>query len=56
MQIRNQKLDVMLNPSEIETVKADAEKKGLPLSHYVRKKLGLPIPTRGRPKAESQAK
>jgi hypothetical protein len=47
--MRTEKLDVMLTPAEKQQVARDAAAKELPVSTYVRRKLGLPVATRGRP-------
>ncbi len=53
---RREKLNVKLSPAEVEQVRQAAEKRGMMVSHYVRKRLGLPLPQIGRPPAEAAGK
>lgn len=49
-------MPVKLHPHEIDQVRAAASAAGKTLSHFVRDRLGLPIPKRGRPPASESAR
>lgn len=46
---KNREIPVKISPAELAQLRADAKSRDKKLSHYVRGKLGLPIPKMGRP-------